>query len=284
MSLSQKVPWPSKLKARAAVAAREIEVARAEVETLKLEIGEAVKLAYYELWLTEETMRIVEENRELVRDLVRVAEARYRTGGTQQDVLRAEAEADKLEDQLILLRKRLEQTRADLGTLVGRPLQLASVSATPPPHSDHLPDLDQLVASLQQCNPTLRGLAAEIARERAKEYLACQQQYPDLQFGLGWFLVSDDDNVLSPVANGHDNVNFNVGVSLPIWRDKIDAGISEASHGRNSAQHRKSAANDRLQGSMRRLLAAAEGAIQQRRLLETRLVPRVRADVADCDG
>lgn len=276
MSLSQQVPWPTKLSAKASVASREIEIALAEVAKVQADITEAVKLAYYELWMIEESIRIVEDNRELVDDLVTVSAARYRAGGSQQDVLRADSEADKLEDQLILLRQRREQARADLGTLVGQPLDWMASAEISAALDSTVPDLDALVAMIETCNPSLRGLAAEISRDRAKETLACLSQYPDLQFGIGWAIVSDDEEVLSPVANGHDNVNFTVGVTLPIWREKINAAQREAAHQRASTQNRKLAQRDRLRGNLRRQMAAAYAAIEQQQLLETRLIPRTQ--------
>ena len=157
--LSQKVPWPTKLDARGAVAQREVQVARAEVAKAEREVVEAVRLAYYELWLADELIRIVEDNEELVSDLITVSEARYKAGGSQQDVLRAELEGDKLEDQLISLRRQKEQARADLGTLVRQPVHLMPTAFAELNVTETAPQLEVLVASAEQCNPTLQGLA-----------------------------------------------------------------------------------------------------------------------------
>lgn len=273
-ALSQNIPWPTKLDARACVAAREVQVARAEIAKVEREIVEAVHLAYYELWLADELIRIVDDNKELAADLVTIAEARYQTGGSQQDVLRAQIEADKLEEQLINLRRQKEQARADLGTLVRQPMHLMPVALTELDVSEAAPELELLVARAEQCNPTLQGLAAEIARDRAKESLACLQKYPDLQLGLGYSIINDDTSVISPVANGHDNINFSFGVTLPIWRDKINAGIREAAHTRTSTMNRNEAERDKLRGQLRRQVAASYAAIERLNLFRDRLIPR----------
>ncbi|TWU46767.1 Outer membrane efflux protein [Rubripirellula reticaptiva] len=273
-ALTQKLPWPAKLDARGAVAAREVQVALAEIADKESEIVEAVRLAYYELWLASELIRIVDDNNELVQDLITVAEARYKTGGSQQDILRAELEGDRLAQQLISLRRQQEQARADLGTLVRMPLDYMPTAVTDLDVDEAVPQLDLLVAQAERCNPTLRGLAAEIARDRAKESLACLQQYPDFQLGLGYSIISDNQDVISPVANGHDNINFTVGVTLPIWRDKINAGVSEAAHNRSSTTLRQEAERDRLRGTLRRQVASAYAAIEQHKLFRERLIPR----------
>ena len=179
-SLSQKVPWPEKLDARGQVACREVQVARAVVARRETEIIEAVRLAYYELWLAAELVRIVDDNTELVEDLITVSEARYKTGGSQQDVLRAELEGDRLAEQLIALRRQREQARADLGALVRMPMNYMPVAADELNVDELAPQIEQLVAQAEQCNPTLQGLAAEIARDRAKESLACLPAVPRL--------------------------------------------------------------------------------------------------------
>lgn len=273
MGINQQVPWPAKLDSRAAIAARDVEVAQAEVEEIEKEIVESVQLAYYELWFAQRAVEIVEDNQELVDDLKQVSEARYRAGGTQQDILRAELEADKLEDQLIELRRRTEQARADLGALVRQPADLMPEPTIELPSGVTRVQLMELIAEAERCNPTLRGLAAEIARDREKQRLAYLQKYPDLQFGVGWTLVTEEDSV-SPVANGHDNVNFTLGVTLPIWKDKIAAGIREAANRSASTAQLREAERDRLYGELRRLVAAAQAAIEQTDLFEQRLIPR----------
>lgn len=273
-ALTQKVPWPTKLDARGVVVQREVQIAQAEVVKAEREVVEAVCLAYYELWLADELIAIVEDNMELVSDLITVSEARYQAGGNRQDVLRAELEGDKLDDQLISLRRQKEQARADLGTLVSQPIHLMPTAYDELNVSEVAPELEALVATAERCNPTLQGLAAEIARDRARETVACLEQSPDFQLGLGYSIIGENNNVISPVANGNDNINFSIGMTLPIWRDKINAGVREAAHQRNSTINRREAERDRLRGELRRQVAAAYSAIEQLELFRNRLIPR----------
>ncbi|GAB5402955.1 MAG: hypothetical protein Aurels2KO_11860 [Aureliella sp.] len=273
-SVAQKVPWPEKLKARGMVALREAQVAAAEVAMAEKEVVEAVRLAYYELWLADRLIEIVRENQSLVGDLITIAQTRYQTGGSQKDILRAEMQGDMLDNQLIDLHRQKEQARADLGTLVWQPVHLMPTAFEEINVSDMIPDLEQLIAEAEQCNPRLQGLASEIERDRAKQTLACLQQYPDFQLGLGYTIINDDQNVISPVADGHDNINFSIGVSVPIWRDKINSGVREAAHRRNSTIHLREAERDRLRGQLRRQVAAAYAATEQLELFRDRLIPR----------
>ncbi|WP_246151545.1 TolC family protein [Rubripirellula reticaptiva] len=274
LALSQNIPWPEKLDARGAVAARDVQVARAEVARAERDVVESVRVAYYELWLAGRMIQIVDENRELVDDLIDVAEARYKTGGSQQDVIRAQLEQDRLEDRLIALRRSKDQSRADLGVLVRQPVDLTPTAMTELDVSQVMPDLHLLVAQAEQCNPKLQGLAAEIQRDAAKQRLAYLQNYPDFQLGVGYSIVSNDSSVISPVADGHDAISFSVAVTLPIWRDKINGGINETIHQRNSSINRREAERDRLRGLLRRQVAAAQAANEQLDLFTERVIPR----------
>ncbi|WP_235935373.1 TolC family protein [Candidatus Laterigemmans baculatus] len=273
MMLQQQVPWPEKLRARAAIASREVGIARAELEQAEREITEAVRLAYYELWYATEAIAVVEDNRALVSDLVTLAETRYRTGGAQQDVLRAELEAERLEDELIRLRSQRTAAQADLGALLQRPLELAPEPVRELNLPENAGELDQLVDAALACSPELRELAWQIARDRERERLACLQRYPDFQLGVGWSAVTEDD-ALSGVANGNDNLSFMLGMTLPVWREKIDAGVREAAANRAATARTREAEEDAIYGRIRRLLAEAEGLFQQLELYRTRIIPR----------
>ncbi len=288
MSLSQGVPWPEKRRAKAAIASREVQIAQAEVDRIEREVTESVRTAYYELWYATRAIQIVNETTDLVDDLTKVAEARYRSGGAQQDVLRAQLESDRLEDQRIQLTKQKQMAQADLAALLQQPVSMVPEAADDLGISDAPGQLDQLIASAEACSPELQGLAWEIQRDRERHRLACLQKYPDLQVGVNLSIVSDDDDVLSGVANGHDNLSFTVGTTLPIWRDKINAGIREAAHRTNSSTNRMEAERDSLYGRLRRLLAQADSLIEQRQLYEERIIPRtektLQLSVADYRG
>ena len=288
MSVNQKVPFPDKLKTKAAIASREVQIAQTEVDAIAREITESVRLAYYEVWFATRAIDIIEETKDLVADLTDVAEARYRSGGSQQDVLRAQLETDRLDEQLITLARQKLVAQADLATLLQQPVGILPEATEELGITDTPQQIEELIALAEQCNPKLRGLAWEIQRDRDKERLACLQQYPDFSVGLNWGLVSDNHDVLSPVANGNDQLSVSFGTTLPIWREKINAGIREAAHRRSSTTRRLEAERDELYGKIRRLIAQADALVEQRDIYEDRIIPRtedtLKLSIADYRG
>jgi outer membrane protein TolC len=288
MSVNQMVPFPDKLKTKAVIASREVQIAQTEVDAIAREITESVRLAYYEVWFATRAIDIIEETKGLVADLTDVAEARYRSGGSQQDVLRAQLETDRLDEQLITLAKQKLVAQADLATLLQQPIGILPEATEELGITDTPQQIEELIALAEQCNPKLRGLAWEIQRDRDKERLACLQQYPDFSVGLNWGLVSDNHDVLSPVANGNDQLSISFGTTLPIWRQKINAGIREAAHRRSSTTRRLEAERDELYGKIRRLIVQADALVEQRNIYEERIIPRtedtLKLSIADYRG
>ncbi|MCO8120875.1 TolC family protein [Stieleria sp. TO1_6] len=288
MSLQQGVPFPDKLRTKGAIVTREAQIAQAEVEQIERQITESVRLAYYEVWYATRAYQIIEETQVLVDDLTRVAEARYRAGGTQQDVLRAQLETDRLDDQLVQLKKQKEIAQADLAALLQQPVSLLPEAMDQLGVDDAPQQLDALIAQAEQCNPSLRGLAAEIQRDRQTQRLACLQKYPDFTVGLNWGIVSDGHDVISPVANGNDNLSIMFGTTLPIWRDKINAGVREANLRTSSSMQRYEAERNEIFGRLRRLLAQADSLVEQNDIYRDRIIPRtedtLKLAIADYRG
>ena len=273
IGLSQQLPHLQKRRAKCAIADREVQMAQAEVEQIQLEIAESVRLAYYELWFADKAIEIVSQNRELAGQLIKAAEGRYRAGGSQQDVIRAGLEADKLEQQLLELGRQRLAAQADLTALVPG-TRTEDLPPKPTLELDSVPQqLDALINQAQQSNPELQGLAWQIQRDQQRRRLACLQQYPDATAGVQYGFMSTGGSI-SPVADGTDMLSFTVGLTLPIWRDKIRAGICEA-----AAQHASSTQlleSEKLEvaGRLRRLLAEADSLDQQIRLYEDRISPK----------
>lgn len=288
MSLQQGVPFPAKLRTQGAIVSREAQMAQAEVEGIERQITESVRLAYYEVWYATRAIQIVEEMRGLVDDLTRVAEARYRAGGTQQDVIRAQLETDRLDNQLVQLRQLKEVSQADLAALLQQPTSLIPEATEELGIANAPLQLDVLISQAEQCNPSLRGLAAEIQRDRQNQRLAGLQNYPDFVVGLNWGIARDQHDVFNPTDDGNDDISFTVGATLPIWREKINAGVREANRRTSSTVQRLEAERSEIYGRLRRLLAQAESLVDQASIYQDRLVPRtedtLKLAIADYRG
>lgn len=275
LSLTQKYPWPEKRWTKEAIANRETQIAAAKLKQVELEVEEMVRLAYYELWFADQAIHITDENRQIAAELVKLAEARNAAGGSQQDVLRAQLQLDSIDDRLIALRRQKGIAQADLAALIAapstigiEPVEVVDVEGIPK-------QIEALFSAAMECSPRLREQQWAVSRDRQKQQLACLQKYPDFTFGAGWQSITESDAVAGS-ANGHDNVNFMVGLTLPIWRGRINAGIREAAANVTASARDFNATRDDTFRQIRRLSEQAQAADEQLRLYRERIVPRAK--------
>lgn len=115
IGIQQNFPFPGKLSLRRRVAEREAATARAAVDSTRSAVVRRVKESYFELFYLDRALEIVERNQKVLGDFASVTEARYAVGsGTQQDLLKARAEASAQAENASML---LENRRSELASL-----------------------------------------------------------------------------------------------------------------------------------------------------------------------
>lgn len=273
LSLSQRFPWFGKLRVRGEVAEQETKIALTRLAKAQLKVAEDVNLAYDEVYFNQRAIQITEENEKLLKDLLKFAEARFRTGQTsQQDVLRAQVELERLRDRLITLRRQLRQAQADLAKLLHTsPESDLKVAGLDVPSART--GIERLYAVAVRCRPELQERLHAIVRDERAGELARLQYYPDMTVGVGWQAITGNE-ALSRVANGNDNVAFTVGVNLPIWRDKLRAGVSEAEHRVVASARRYDSTRDDTFRQIKRLVVQVRALDQQIVLFRDSIIPK----------
>ena len=266
LALSQRFPWFGKLRVRGEVAEQETQMALTRLAQAQLKVIEDVHLAYYEVAFNQQAIRLTEASEELLERILQVVDARVITGLTsQQDLLRAQVELVRLKDQLITLRRQLRQSQADLAATLHTSPE-SDLRAVDELELWTAPEIiDGLYAAAIRCRPELQERLHAIVRDQRVEELARLQYYPDVTLGVAWQAITTGAAV-SPVANGNDNVAFGVGVNIPIWRDKLRAGVREAEHRVVESARRYDATRDDTFRQIRRLLVQVRALQQQIRL------------------
>jgi cobalt-zinc-cadmium efflux system outer membrane protein len=228
VSASQQVPWLGKLRTKAESAEAETDAARAQLAAAELAVVEQVKRAYYDLYAVEKAIRITEEDRKLLLDLARVAEARYRTGKvSQQDVLRAQVEVSSLDGELIRMRQELTSARTRLAQLLHVSPD-TPVGAVERLSGEEIPrDVQRLYEIAVAARPELQAQLAMIRRDRRQVELARLAYYPDFNFTVDWAAMTTS-GAIAPSADGIDDVGIGVMLNVPIYRKRLAAGVREA--------------------------------------------------------
>lgn len=122
--ISQKIPFPGKLRLRGEVAIEEANMIEKELQSKIQDITALVKSAFYELYYVNQAIDITEENRGLLRKFAKIAETKYSVGkATQRDVLAAQVEVSILANNIVVLNKEMESIHARLNILLDKPTQ-----------------------------------------------------------------------------------------------------------------------------------------------------------------
>jgi len=260
-------PGPGKLKAAADVATAESEVKYFKFELRVVQTAFALKKAYYQLHFLNVRVGVNRETLWLVTDIERLARTQNEVGKvTLQDVLRAQLELERLTTEI----DNLEDSRNPLLAQFKAALGLKEEDAAPPvPQKFESTPLDltsdTLFATALARNPRLKAMEAEVRMADASLRVAHKAKVPDFSAGI------EADVKAYPVM-----VRPSFGVSLPIWRDKIAAQISEAQADKRAAQARLSAEQIMLAVEFAEKTFMFRESSRNLALLLERLLPKAR--------
>ena len=288
VGVSQAFPWFGRLDLAGARARAAAERARWEAEDLALEVEREVRDVWAELAWLERAVEITDAHQQLLSAWEEVARTRYSAGsGGDADVIRAQVELGRLDDRVATLRDMRRPLRARLNALLDRP----GDAALPTPGDDALygpaavaadaaleARLDELVARLGETSPRLRALAAMVMAAEYGVDLADTEAYPDFALGVEYTGIGSDGAADFSGA-GDDALALTLGIELPLWRGRIEAGVRQAEAELLAARARLSEAHNRLGAELELALYRLRDAHRRMLLYRDALVIKGRQSV-----
>src|SRR3972149_696555 len=167
LGLSQKLPFPGKRALREQVAAKDAESAGYGLRETANRIVREVKLAYFDLALTDETVRLLQSNRQILQQFLHIAESRYAVGqAAQAEVLKAQTQLGRMSEELLRMERERPVTEAELARLLGRRENASPIAVELPGLREAALNLETLQAAALRERPQLLGLQSVIERGR----------------------------------------------------------------------------------------------------------------------
>lgn len=238
LMVSQEVPFPGKRKLRGDMARKEADADFELYQATQLNVVSRLKQAYYRLYYSYAARDVLERNRELLRKLLRITEARYSVGrAAQQDVFKAQTELSILETRLVNLAREREAREAEINSLLNRRpgSPLARPAEVEP--KDTIILLDELYAAARENSPMLRRDQKMIERTELALNLARKDYYPDYVLSGGYFNQ----------GRMADMYQFRIDIKLPtyFWR-KQRAAVTEQAQSLSQSRRTYESTNQAL--------------------------------------
>jgi outer membrane protein, heavy metal efflux system len=265
-TIEQQIPLSGIRRHRRASALADVDRLRAEASRATLDVGIQAAKAFLMVQERRRTEALVSEQLAFARDVVSAANARYASGtAPQSDVLRAEVEVARLEAVGRALVSEVRGAEAMLNTSLaldpnGPVPALASLAFAQPPLSW------SAIKSALTSRPELVAGRAEIVRAEADVEVMRDMFRPmatvrtgpsyTMAEGKGWMAM--------------------VGLSLPIWRGKLRAGVAEAQAMRAMSEADLRAMTRMIEGDTAVAVSQLQASRDRQASLTTDVLPRAR--------
>jgi len=272
IGMSQRLPYPGKRELRTQIAAKEAGTADLNYRETMNRVARDVKLGYFDLAYALRSAELVERNRLVLDQFLRLAESRYALGqATQADVLKAQTQLAKLLDEGYRVRRERSTIEAEMARLLGRAEPIAGLAPTLPEIGQAPLDLAALETLAQERRPQLGVLRSTIERAQTAIELARKDYLPDFDVRLQY---GQRDRAPDGMRR-EDMLSVTVAVSLPVWRTaKLDPKLAEAQAMRDQALSMQRAQTSELRARLRQQVALVEQSQRTLRLYDTSILPQ----------
>jgi outer membrane protein TolC len=266
LSLSQRIPFPGKLVSRNRRASHVAGVVDEMHRMREREVVRKVKDEFWDLYRLHESVRITGELKDLLLNLARIAETKYAVGkGFAGDVLKAQVELAKLENDLFTLNRQVLTTEAGMKALLGKTDDVTVGEPEVPSLRPLALSIDALDSLALHNRPQLLA-AREMEKVASSAHLTSKMDYfPD------FMLTLKHQNV----DMGMDTWEVMFSAEIPVWLPFRENKMLEET-GANLASARayvESATNDAL-SAVASAYNRYESARRTLELYETGIIPQ----------
>src|SRR5712672_650558 len=213
LGVSQDFPYPGKLRLKGEMAKRDADVVQQRYESVRRLILAGVKSTYFQLAYLLKTLGILESDGELLQQVERAADARYRSGmGSQHDVLQAQVERTKLLREITMHHLGVAKLQAQIKQLLNRAqsspdIEPSELSETPLPST-----FEELLSAAKAQNPEISGAEKMVEKQKLQVDLAHKDFYPDFNVQYMWQRTDPTQ------FRAYYMLSF--GVRVPIYRSR----------------------------------------------------------------
>jgi outer membrane protein, heavy metal efflux system len=269
VEVTQQIPYPGKLELRAAVASKEADAQRQQIDAVRSSIAARVKQAYFSLASTYAVEDVLQRNATLLDMLLAVTEGRYETGGAaQSDVFKAQTELTLIELRREENLRDRAQREAELTALLARapgtPLGRPEPLPAPPAAFDT--SLDVLLAHARAHAPVLAPQRAMVERGELAVSAARRDFKPDFSVTGGYF----NQGSMPPMYS------LRFDVTVPLQKARRAAAVAEQTELLSAARQEYDVTRLDIDARVQQEYRTATTALRLATLYDATVLPQAR--------
>ena len=264
-------------EAMAAEATAQSRVAYRTYVATVLRVASSVRSAWTDLAFTEETLRLKERSLAAVSEASELAQADYATGrgmATLEGPVTWASEAGRVASEIASLHASLTASRAAFKAALGRlPSDPDPVWPHPALEASALPSEAVLWAQIERSNASLAQMRSMVDMAVASVEVSRQAGSPDVSVGAMMDFKASP-LLVRPLAT----------LSLPIWRDRIEAVIEASGARRDAASARVRSETVAMAARMAQMLAMVRQADQMIAFIDHTALPGTERTLATTEA
>ena len=244
-----------------------------QYESVRRSVLTGVKSAYFQLAYLSKTLGILESDGQLLEQIQKAADARYRSGmGNQHDLLQAQLERTKLLREITMHHLEVAKSQAQIKQLLNRPqsspdIEAAYLSETPLPYT-----FEELLAATKAQNPEISGAQKMVERQNLQVDLARKDFYPDFNVQYMWQRTD-------PAQFRAYCYMLSVGVRVPIYRGrKQRPELAQAEADLSRSRSESESQSQQVAFDVRTAYDTAQNTSELLKIYREGLLPQARAE------
>ena len=211
LQLMQMVPVAGKLRLAGLAATARADATATRVADVSSELRARAAMIFFDLYTVDGTLGVARDTRRLLQEISDIVGKMYQVGdGRQADVLRANVELARMEEDIIRMETMRTSMAARINALIVEPADAPIGAPRLPVFPVDPPTLVFLTQLAEKNRPMIRAGAQEVEAADASAELARREIWPDLQVGLQY---GRQRGPMGPQNMG----SLMVGASLPIF-------------------------------------------------------------------
>src|ERR1700682_1375696 len=271
LGVYQDLPYPGKLRLKGEIAKRDADVVQQQYESIRRSILVAVKSAYFQLAYLSKTLAILDSDGDLLQQVEKSADARYRSGvGNQHEVLQAKVERPKLVREITMHHLEVAKLQAQIKQLLNRSQSSPDVEPAGLPETPLPFTFEELLLATKAQNPEISGAEKMTEKQKLQVDLAHKDFYPDFNVQYMWQRTDP--------AQFRAYYMLSVGIKVPIYhRRKQRPELAQAELELNRSHSESEVQSQQVAFELRSEYETAQKTAELLKIYREGLVPQTRA-------